>query len=245
MIKSNNPALKFEKFFSINERDSQPMSIQGTITKTLILLLMLVASASLNWYLFIINSPWASFTISLGFIGSLATGFYTLIRPQRSHISAPLYAVFQGFVLSWVSMVAEKEVPGVGLCSVYLTFATLAAMLLAYKLELIKVNETFKGVMFSCLGGISLVYSLSLVLRLFGTSIPFIESTNITGIVFSLFVVAVAALSLVADFDFIYQASGYQLPKRAEWYAGFSLMVSLIWLYMEIVRLLIKLSRRR
>ena len=175
-----------------------------------------------------------------GFVIALATIFKKTWAP----VTAPLYAIAQGFFLGAISAMYEARFNGIVMQAVLLTFGTLFALLFAYRSGLIKATENFKLGVVAATGGIALVYLASIVLGFFGVQIPMIHESGIVGIGFSLFVVVIAALNLVLDFDFIENATEKGAPKYMEWYGAFGLMVTLVWLYLEFLRLLSKLQSR-
>jgi uncharacterized YccA/Bax inhibitor family protein len=142
-------------------------------------------------------------------------------------------------------MVFNKMYPGIVVQAVFLTFGTLGALLLAYKSGLIRATENFKLGIFAATGGIAFLYFINFVMGFFSSGIGIISSNNTMGILFSAFVVVIAALNLVLDFDFIEEGAEKGAPKYMEWYGAFGLLVTLIWLYLEILRLLAKLNSRR
>ena len=180
--------------------------------------------------------------------GGALVGFglamYTSFVPRNAGITAPIYAFLKGLFLGGISLVLEMQYPGIAIQAVGLTFGTLASLLFFYKSGLIKPTENYRLMIFSATFGIMILYLVNFVMSFFGAGIGFIHSNGIFGIGFSLFVVGVAALNLVLDFDFIEQGAENSLPKYMEWYGAFSLMVTLIWLYLEILRLLAKLRSR-
>jgi uncharacterized YccA/Bax inhibitor family protein len=159
-------------------------------------------------------------------------------------VTAPIYAVLEGLFLGGISAIFEMSYPGIVIQAVALTFGTLFCLLAAYKSRLIKVTENFKLGIVAATGAICLIYLVSIIMGFFGASIPMIHSSGPLGIGFSLFVVTIAALNLVLDFDFIERGSEMGAPKYMEWYGAFGLVVTLVWLYIEILRLLSKLRRR-
>jgi uncharacterized YccA/Bax inhibitor family protein len=222
------------------------MSIQGTTNKALLLLLCVCLTAIWTWGIFFKSGNPAAVTPLLG-IGALA-GFIlalvTVFKPAWSAITAPIYALLEGLIIGGVSSFAEAQFPGIVVQAVGLTFGTCLALLLAYKSRLIQATTGFKRGIVAATGGIALFYIISLLLLLFGVRIPLVFGAGPVGIVFSLFVVTIAALNLVLDFDFIEQGALQGAPKYMEWYGAFALMVTLIWLYLEILRLLMKLRSR-
>jgi len=180
----------------------------------------------------------------IGLIGGLVMALATMFKRKWAGITAPLYALLQGLVLGGISAIFEAQYPGIVIQAVGLTFGTLGVLLFAYKSGLIKPTENFRLMIVAATGGIAILYLISFVMGFFGSSIGFIHSNGLFGIGFSLFVVAIAALNLVLDFDFIETAADEGAPKYMEWFGAFSLMVTLIWLYLEILRLLAKLRSR-
>lgn len=221
------------------------MTLNGTVHRTFFLLCLVVFSASGVWSLWETNpgilTPLLIGSALLGFV----TALVTIFKQTWSPITAPIYALLEGVVVGTISSIAEAQYPGIVMQAVGLTFGTLFCLLAAYRSGLIKPTENFKLGVVAATGGIFVVYLVSIGMRLiFGTSIPMIHDAGPIGIGFSLFVVVVAALNLVLDFDFIEQGVEYGAPKYMEWYAAFGLVVTLIWLYLEILRLLMKLNSR-
>ena len=217
---------------------SERMTLDGTVNKTGILLGLCFIGAIISWN---IPNP-------ILIIGGVLVGFglaiYTSFVPRNAGITAPIYAFVEGLFLGGISLMFEMEYPGIAIQAIGLTFGTLASLLFFYKSGLIKPTENFRLMIFSATFGIMILYLVSIIMSFFGSGIGFIHSNGIFGIGFSLFVVSIAALNLVLDFDFIEQGSENSLPKFMEWYGAFSLMVTLIWLYLEILRLLAKLRSR-
>lgn len=240
-MRSGNPVLKGDVFTGDKVYSAEEaMSIQGVVNKTLILLLLAVLSASWIWSnpLALMNYIWPLA------IGGLVLAIVTVFKKNWACFTSPLYAVIEGLLLGVISSVLEKVYPGIVIQAVSLTFGTTFCLLLAYKTRLIKATENFKLGVVAATGGIAVVYLIDMALRFFGRNIPFIHESGTFGIVFSVFVVVVAALNLVLDFDFIEEGSRRGAPKYLEWYAAFSLLVTLVWLYLEILRLLSKIRRR-
>ena len=223
------------------------MTISGAANKTALLLALALVAAAVPWRLFFRSGDTAVAMPYLigGMVVGLVAGVVTVFKKDWAMVTGPIYAVAEGFALGAISALFELRYPGIVLQAVGLTFGTLAALLLAYKSRLIKVTENFRLGIAAATGAIALFYLAAMVLRLFGISMPLIHSSGIFGILFSLGVVVVAALNLVLDFDFIEQGAAQGAPKHMEWYAAFGLMVTLVWLYLEILRLLGKLQGRR
>ena len=217
---------------------SERMTLDGTVNKTGILLGLCFFGAIISW-----NIPNPLLMAGGAFIG-FALAMYTSFVPRNAGITAPIYAFLKGLFLGGISLVLEMQYPGIAIQAVGLTFGTLASLLFFYKSGLIKPTENYRLMIFSATFGIMILYIVNFIMNFFGAGIGFIHSNGIFGIGFSLFVVGVAALNLVLDFDFIEQGAENSLPKYMEWYGAFSLMVTLIWLYLEILRLLAKLRSR-
>ena len=179
-----------------------------------------------------------------GAIGGLIFALITCFKPTWAPITAPLYAAAEGLFIGAISAFAESRFPGIVLQAVGLTFGTLFALLGAYRSGLIKATENFKLGVCAATGGIMMIYLATFILGMFGVHIPFIHGSGLFGIGFSAFVVVIAALNLVLDFDFIENASDHGAPKYMEWVGAFGLMVTLVWLYIEILHLLMKLRSR-
>jgi uncharacterized YccA/Bax inhibitor family protein len=180
-----------------------------------------------------------------GAIGGFIVALITVFKKTWSPITAPIYALLEGLFIGGISSIFEAKYPGIVIQAVGLTFGTLFGLLVAYKTGFIKATENFKLGVVAATGGIALIYFVSFILGFFGVGVPFIHESGLMGIGFSLFVVVIAALNLVLDFDFIEHGAEHGAPKYMEWYAAFGLMVTLVWLYIEILRLLAKLRDRR
>ena len=246
-MRTGNPALSDQTFRALPYAGEQEaMTVQGTVNKTGLLLLCVILTAGWVWHLFFQTSNPASVSvwIMIGAIGGLIMALITVFKQTWAPVTAPIYALLEGLFIGGVSSIAEAQYPGIVIQAVGLTFGTLVALLAAYSSGLIKATENFKLGVVAATGGIFLVYLVSMVLGFFGVRVPYIYESGWFGIGFSLFVVVVAALNLVLDFDFIEQGARGGAPKYMEWYGAFGLMVTLIWLYIEILRLLIKLRSR-
>ena len=246
-MRTANPALNAKTFTGFARvTDTRTMSIQGTVNKTALLLLLVLFTSSWTWNLYFsagdpaVVMPW----VFGGLIGGFIVALVTVFKKQWALLTAPMYALLEGLALGGISAIFEARFPGIVIQAVGLTFGTLFCLLMAYKSGMIKVTENFKLGVVSATGAIALFYVVSFLLSMFGISIPFIHGSGIIGIGFSLFVVAIAALNLVLDFDFIENGAARGVPQYMEWYAAFGLIVTLIWLYIEMLRLLSKLRSR-
>ncbi len=247
-MRTANPALNSKTFRDLQAYSGgETMTIQGTVNKTALMTLLLVLSAMWTWNKFFtaldpaVVTPW----IFGGAIGGFIVAIITVFKKQWSPVTAPIYAVLEGLFLGGLSSIFEMQYPGIVIQAVSLTFGTLFALLFAYKSGMIKVTDNFRLGVVAATGGIGIVYLMSWILGMFGVNIPFIHGSGIMGIGFSIFVVIIAAMNLVLDFDFIESGAQRGVPKFMEWYSAFGLMVTLIWLYIEILRLLSKLRDRR
>jgi uncharacterized YccA/Bax inhibitor family protein len=226
------------------------MTIQGTVNKTGLLLLLVLLSATWIWSRFFgalepsqslpMIAPW----MFGGAIGGFVVALVTIFKKSWAGVTGPIYALLEGLFLGGISAIFEARYPGIVIQAVSLTFGTLLVLLVAYTSRVIRPSENFKLGIVAATGGIALIYMASFVLGLFGVSMPYIHDNGLIGIGFSLFVVVIAALNLVLDFDFIENGASQGAPKYMEWYGAFGLMVTLIWLYIEILRLLAKLRSR-
>jgi len=246
-MRTANPALNDKTFTGFARvADARTMTIQGTVNKTALLLLLVLFSSAWTWNLYFSTSD-PAVVVPLVF-GGLISGFIialvTVFKKQWAILTAPIYALLEGLALGGISAIFEARFPGIVMQAVGLTFGTLFCLLMAYKSGMIKVTENFKLGVVSATGAIALFYVVSFLLGMFGIPVPFIHGSGIIGIGFSLFVVAIAALNLVLDFDFIENGAARGVPQYMEWYAAFGLIVTLIWLYIEILRLLSKLRSR-
>jgi len=241
MFRTGNPALKESTFRGLPRAvGEEAMTLQGTVNKTGISLLILLAAAAFVW-----NSANPQPFVLIGLVAGLVTALVTIFKKTAAPVTTPLYAAFEGLLLGGVSLMFEARYPGIVVNAVALTFGTLAVLLFAYSSGLIRPSENFKLGIVAATGAVAVLYLVSMVLGFFGKSIPFIHESGLIGIAFSLFVVGLAALNLVLDFDFIERGAAMGAPKYMEWVGAFGLLVTLVWLYLEILRLLAKLQDRR
>jgi len=245
LLRSNNPVLK-ERAFTGELAAGDTMTIQGTVNKTGLLLLFVVVSAAWTWGLSHSETPEAAYPWMIG--GALigfATALVTVLKKNWAPLSAPVYALCEGLFLGGISAIFEHSYPGIAVQAISLTFGVFFVLLLAYKFGVIRATRGFKLGVFAATSAIALVYVVNFFMQLFGVNgFSFLYSSTPLGIGISLVVVIVASLNLILDFDMIETAAGMGAPKYMEWYGAFGLMVTLIWLYLEILRLLSKLRRR-
>ena len=251
MMRSGNPALKSSTFLDLGtgtvvRSGADAMSLNGTVNKTAFLLVLTLVGAMYTWGMFFSGNtdqlmPW----VLGGAIGGFVVALVTVFKKTWAPVTAPLYAVLEGLFIGGVSAIFEQRFPGIVMQAVGLTFGTLAALLVAYRSGLIRATENFKLGVVAATGGIALLYLVNIGMRLFGfEGMGFIHDSSLMGIGFSVVVVIVAALNLVLDFDFIEEGVEAGAPKYMEWYAAFGLLVTLVWLYLELLRLLSKLQSR-
>ncbi|PJD96257.1 MAG: hypothetical protein CK425_06085 [Parachlamydia sp.] len=248
-MRSSNPALQDNTFrqknYALSETES--MTVAGVVNKTGILLFCALLTAGWTWIRFYQSHgnvqavyPW----MMIGAIGGLILAITTVFKKTWAPVTAILYALLEGFFIGGISSIFEKQFPGIVIQATALTFGTLFSMLALYQTGIIRATENFKLGVISATGGIFIIYLVTMVLSFFNINVPGIYGNGMIGIGFSLFVVAIAALNFVIDFDFIEKGAAQGAPKYMEWYGAFALMVTLIWLYVEFLRLLSKLRDR-
>ena len=247
LMRTSNPALNRDSF-QVEGVAGETMTLPGTVNKTGILLLCVGATAVWTWNRFMHNpAPEAVLPMTaIGGIGGFIVAMVTIFKKSWSPVTAPLYALLEGLVLGSVSAMLEMRFPGIAIQAVGLTFGTLFALLIAYRSGWVRATENFKLGVIAATGGICLFYLLTMFLSFFGLHVfGSLWGSGPIGIGFSIFVVIIAALNLVLDFDFIESGARSGAPKYMEWYGAFGLMVTLIWLYFEILRLLAKARGRK
>jgi uncharacterized YccA/Bax inhibitor family protein len=244
LLRTSNPALNDRAFQGERVAFGEAMTLQGTVNKTGLLLICVVATAAWTWNLFLHSPQSIGPLVMIGAIGGLIFALVTVFKKTWAPVTAPIYALLEGLVLGSISALLETRFHGIAIQAVSLTFGTLVVLLLAYRSGLIPVTEKFRLGIVAATGGIALFYVVQILLGFFGVRFTAINSGGAIGIGFSVFVVIIAALNLVLDFDFIENGVRAGAPKYMEWYSAFGLMVTLIWLYLEILRLLAKLRSR-
>jgi uncharacterized YccA/Bax inhibitor family protein len=251
LIKTSNPALGKNTFQNLQYGGtidaSARMSLNGTIHKTGILLLCSLATAYWTWSSFLQtrNPADVAGRLMIGAFGGLIFAFVTAFKKEWAPVTAPIYAALEGLVLGGISAILDLRYPGIAIQAVGLTFGTLFVMLFLYRTGIIKVTRRFMIGVVAATGGIMLFYFAEILLGFFHIQFVSINSGSPSGILFSLVVVGIAALNLVLDFAFIEQGVSNGAPKYMEWYGAFGIMVTLVWLYIEILNLLAKMNSRR
>ena len=246
LMRTSNPALSERAFRGEPGALGEPMTLTGTVNKTGILLLCSVVTAVYAWHLFMQSHDVATVLplLGIGTIGGLVVALVTVFKKTWSPVTAPLYALLEGLALGSISAVFDVRFPGVAIQSVCLTFGTLLVLLLAYSSGMIRVTQKFRLGVIAATGAVMLFYLVEFVLGFFKVQFVSINGSGIVGIGFSLLVVIIASLNLVLDFDFIESGVRAGAPKYMEWYGAFGLMVTLVWLYLEMLRLLSKVRGR-
>jgi uncharacterized YccA/Bax inhibitor family protein len=244
-MRTGNPMLNDSTFSDVAVRGViRPMTLGGVVHKSFILLALVAGTAAFAWTYSVAHPAFLYPALMGGAVGGLIIGVVTAFKKAWAPATAPIYAILQGLFIGTLSVSLEARFPGIVLQSVCLTFGVAFALLGAYQCRLIRASQTFRSVIVAATGGILIVYLANLVFNLLShRSFPFLQDSGPLGIGFSLFVVAIAALNLVLDFDFIENGVAAGVPKWMEWYAAFGLTVTLVWLYIEILRLLSKLRR--
>jgi uncharacterized YccA/Bax inhibitor family protein len=249
LFKSGNPTLSEKNFQSVFVgSNSETMTLRGTLNKFGFMLVMLMGTAYYSWKEFAGGGN-VQPLMWTGLIGGFVIALVIMFKKEWAGYLAPLYALLEGLFLGAISAMYNDafatKAPNIVMNAVGLTFGTAIAMYLLYSFKIIKATEKFKAIIFTATAGIAIFYLIAMVLRLFGVDMAFLHEGSLMGIGFSLVVVAIAALNLILDFDMIEQGTAAGAPKYMEWYGAFGLMVTIVWLYLEIIRLLGKLSDRK
>ena len=244
-FRTGNPALS-SKTFQIDNDSTNKMTLEGSVNKSGMSLLILMVTAFYTFQTQNLDFIW------IGFIGGFILAIVTIFKKHWAPYTVPLYAVLEGLALGGISLIFNMKYPGIALQAVTLTFGIFGALLFAYKTKIIQATENFRLGIFAATAGIGIAYIINLIVSWWSGSPLYFMAIGEPGapapmisVGFSVFVVIIAALNLVLDFDFIEQGAEIGAPKYMEWYAAFGLLITLIWLYMEILRLLAKLQSRR
>src|SRR5580658_3219317 len=246
LMRTSNPALNARAFQGAGVGEGEAMTLQGTVNKTGVLLICVIATAAWTWNIYMHSQNPESVLplLVIGGIGGFIVALVTIFKKTWAPVTAPLYALLEGLLLGAISAMYDVRFHGIAIQAVSLTFGTLLVLLLAYRSGLIPVTQNFRLGIVAATGGIMVFYLLQFVLGFFGVHFTSINGSGPIGIGFSLIVVGIAALNLVLDFDFIENGARLGAPKYMEWYGAFGLMVTLVWLYLEILRLLTKIRGR-
>jgi uncharacterized YccA/Bax inhibitor family protein len=251
LMKTSNPALGANTFRNLSGYGgygdlAARMTLNGTVNKTGLLLVCALATAGYTWFRFLSTGSASSVAglMMLGLIGGFVACLVTIFKKEWAGITAPVYALLEGLVLGGISAMFEIRYPGIAIQAVGLTFATLFVMLLLYTSRVIRVTRRFYIGVLAATGGVFLFYMAEMILGFFGIHLAAVNGSGPLSIGISLVIVAIAAFNLVLDFAFIEQGVQSGAPKYMEWYGAFGIMVTLVWLYMEILNLLAKMQRR-
>lgn len=241
-MRTSNPAFSQRMLGDLQRTLStdRSMTLEGTINKTAILLFVLLVGASISWYMAASNPA----LLVLGLIGSLVLALITIFKPTVAMYTAPGYAFFEGLLLGAISMQFNMIYGGIVMNAILLTMGVFAAMLMLYRTRVIRVTDKFRSIMFTLLMGVMLVYGLSFILSFFGISVGIVYGNGLMAIGLNMLIAGVAAFSLLLDFDMIERGSAEGWPGYMEWYTGFGLLVTLVWLYLELLKLLARFSSR-
>lgn len=252
IFKSGNPTLTekmFDKSHEMAANNMGTMTVRGAINKFGFMMLMLIAGAAYNWNLYEqLKQDTMTTLMWVGIIGGLISALAITFKPNWAPLLAPLYALLEGLFIGAISAIMNAafadSYPGLIMQAVGLTFGVALAMFLLYNFRVISATERFKSIVFTATLGIGIFYLITMVLRMFGVNVSFMYDSSLLSIGISLFVVGIAALNLIMDFDMIEQGAERGAPKFMEWYGAFGLMVTIVWLYIEMLKLLSKLSSR-
>jgi uncharacterized YccA/Bax inhibitor family protein len=247
-MRTSNPSFS-DKTFSVPSIRTygETMTINGTILKTVILLLCALLTASFTWSQFTESHDTGEATglMMIGAIGGFILALVTVFKQNWAAVTGPMYALLEGLFLGGISALFELRYPGIAMQSVALTFGTAFCMLMAYRTGLIRATQRFTLGVVAATGGIAVFYIITMVLGFFHVNVPILYGNSPLSIAISVFIVGIAALNLILDFSFIEQGAAQGAPRYMEWYGAFGLMVTLVWLYLEILRLLSKVRSRR
>ena len=252
--KTANPALNRNTFLDFTvAAEGQAMTIQGTVNKLFLMTALLLAGAVYTWKIyydaFSVQPETAARSVSGwligGAVGGLIVALVTAFKKTWSPYTAPVYAVLEGLVLGAISATAESAYHGVVIQAVVITFGILISLLFAYKSRLIKPTQNFRLGVAAATGGVFFLYLITFLLNMFGVPVGYLHNGSFLAIIINVAVIIIAALNLVLDFDFIEQGAEHGAPKYMEWYAAFGLMVTLVWLYIEVLRLLLQTRSNR
>ena len=241
-----NPILSNTTFKSYSTSEENRMTINGTIVKTLILLCLLSASSLLAWYRFKANDiKSVQLLLKIALPITFFVGWITYFKPNWTFITGPLYAITQGFFVGTLSSVVQHFFPNVVNQAIPLTFSIVFGLLFLYSTGIVRVTRKLQTTILVALFAITMTYLLEFILSFFNVGIPYIHESGMVGIGFSLLLVVTASFTLLIDFEAIVQNAKHGAPQYMEWYCAYALMVTLVWLYMEILRLLMKISKKR
>jgi uncharacterized YccA/Bax inhibitor family protein len=249
LYKSGNPALNNKTFdFKTKELDeTNTMTLDGTVNKVFILLFITSISFYAGWYLFFatLNADLIDKILKITGGFTVLLGLLIILCQDYARYLAPIYAILQGLGLGAFSALAEYIFPGIISQAISLTLLIFISILIIYKLRLIKVTENFKLIVASALSGLLFLYAITYILHKFNFNIPFLHESSLYAILVSVYAILMASINLVIDFDFIEEGVSKKVPKYMEWYAAFGLLVTILWLYLEVLNMLIKSKSKK
>lgn len=245
MFKTSNPALNARTFENRESIGGESMTLQGTVNKTGFLLFCAIATAAWTWWLARTQPEAVALCLWGGLIGGLVFALITTFKKEWAPVTAPIYALCEGLALGGISEVLNRAYPGIALQAIGLTGAVTAVMLLLYTSGLVRATPKFTVGVIAATGGIFLFYMIGFLMGFFGHHVSLLYSNGPWGIAISVFIVIVAALNLILDFDFIETGVYSSAAKYMEWYGAFGVMVTLVWMYVEILHLLSLIRSQR
>ncbi|MES2775377.1 MAG: Bax inhibitor-1/YccA family protein [Bacteroidota bacterium] len=251
LFKSGNPALSEKAFKNVTftTDTSAVMTVKGTLNKFGFMTIMLLAGAMFSWKAFYDAAPYAQTLLWVGAIGGLVMALIMVFKKEWAGYLAPAYAILEGLFLGAISAMYDyifaENMPNIIINAVGLTVGTCIAMFVLYRTGVIRATEKFKSIVMTATVAIGVFYLITMIIRMFGVQMPFMHDSSWLGIGISLFIVAIAALNLIIDFDMIEQGAAQGAPKYMEWYGAFGLMVTIVWLYLEILRLLSRFASNK
>lgn len=245
-MESKNPI--FRKMFSNVENDGllKPMTVEGTANKFCLLSLFVLATAAITWYQYTIGRTDLGDILGMGgFVLGIIFGLIIAFRPKTAPTLAPVYAICEGALVGWISFWFEAQFPGVVIKAVFTTFLVALSVGILYRMRIIKATEKFKSILISATTAIGLFYLISIILAFCGVHLSYFASANTPAfILLNLGIAVIASLNLIIDFDFIEKGEQTGIPETYEWFGAHGLIVTLVWMYIEILRLLARLSKK-
>ena len=240
--KSSNPMFKEAVLKRLETIDTGTISVNGTITKTIWLLLITVVTGACSWQFMLSMGAALYPVLFISLIAGAVLFYYTIKNPNNAHITAPVYAVIEGLFVGVVTALFGAMFEGIVFNAIILTFATLGVMLVLYTTKIIKVTEKFKAIMAMAIGSIAILYLATWILGFFGVNLPFMHDSSPLGIGINIAIIVIAALSFLLDFDMIDKNIQAKAPKKMEWIGSMALLATIVWLYIEFLRLLSRLQ---
>ena len=244
-MKSSNPIFRDSALENVYQLSERPMTVSGTMNKLLLLSLIMMAGAGAVYYQFSLQHyDFVHMLMIIGLVVSVVLAFIIAFKQNTAPYLAPIYAFAQGSLLSGISCFFEAAAPGIVIQAISMTFIVVFAMAFLFQIGAIRADEKFKSVILIATLAIGLFYLISILLSFFHVEIPYFSSVSTTAIVINAVIAVIAALNLIIDFDFIQKGVSTALPAMYEWYGAFGLLVTILWLYLEILRLLMRLRDR-